>query len=434
LPYATINYLFSKGIQQNDHALSKAEISNRIRSSRKDIIELARELIKTPSENPPGDQTRIAAVVSEYLKDHGVSVETYEREKGRINIIGRMGRGSGKTLLMNGHMDTVPVGDPSRWSFDPFEGKLVDGILYGRGAADMKGGLAAMLAAQATLAGFEEKLEGSMVTMAVPDEETGGKFGTEYLLKGVGIRGNACIVAEPSLLRFCRIGEKGWCLVRIVAKGRAAHGSLPMLGKNAILMICEAIRASSQISSIKANVPEELIEVVGSSKRVLMEETGNDRCGDALDHFTINYGTIKGGTKANVVADLCSLEVDIRIPLGGTADFAFKTLEDLVKEEVPEAELERISHSDPTYTKPGEESIGILRRNASAILGFEPRLFIQQSATDARFFRLEGIPAYSFGPGDFIRQSHAIDERVGADDIVKAAEIYALTAFDYLSK
>ncbi|MEM3462948.1 MAG: ArgE/DapE family deacylase [Candidatus Bathyarchaeia archaeon] len=413
--------------------MSKTEILSRVRSNRGDIIELAKELIRTPSENPPGDQTRVAALVRDFLKDHGVSVETYEREKGRINVIGRIGRGSGRILLMNGHMDTVPVGDVSRWSFDPFEGKLVDGILYGRGAADMKGGLAAMLYAQAILVEFEGELNGSMVTMAVPDEETGGKFGTEYLLKEVGIRGSACIVAEPSLLKFCRIGEKGWCLIRIAAKGRPAHGSLPMLGKNAILMMCEAIRASSQIASIKAKAPEELAEVVEFSKEVIREVTGKDECGDALDHFTINYGTIRGGTKANVVADSCVMEVDVRIPLGSTADFAFETLSKLVKAKVPEAELERISYSDPTYTNPDEESITTLRRNAFAILGFEPRLFVQQSATDARFFRREGIPAYSFGPGDFIRQSHAIDERVEADDIVKAAEVYALTAFDYLS-
>ncbi|MEM2988694.1 MAG: ArgE/DapE family deacylase [Candidatus Bathyarchaeia archaeon] len=406
---------------------------SRIRSNRDGIIEFAKELVRTPSENPPGDQTKVAAIVRDFLKDHGVSVETYEREKGRINIIGRIGRESGKVLLMNGHMDTVPAGDVSRWSFDPFEGKLADGILYGRGAADMKGGLAAMLYAQAVLAGFEEELNGSMVTMAVPDEETGGKFGTEYLLREVGIRGDACIVAEPSLLRFCRIGEKGWCLARIATKGRPAHGSLPMLGKNAILMMCEAIRASSQIASLEAEAPEELAEVVEFSKGVLREVTGKDECGDALDHFTINYGTIRGGTKANVVADSCVMEVDIRIPLGSTADFAFETLAKLVKAEVPEAELDRISYSDPTYTRPDEASIAALRRNAFAILGFEPRLFVQQSATDARFLRREGIPAYSFGPGDFIRQSHAIDERVEADDIVKAAEIYALTAFEYLS-
>ncbi len=413
--------------------MSKTEVLKRVRSNREGIIELAREFVRTPSENPPGDQTRMAAIVSEFLKDHGVSVETHEPEKGKISVVGRIGGKSGRVLLMNGHMDTVPVGDPGRWSFDPFGGKVIDGALCGRGAADMKGGLAAMLYAQAILAGFEGELGGSMVTMAVPDEETGGRFGTEYLLRGIGMRGDACIVAEPSLLRFCRIGEKGWCLVRITTKGKAAHGSLPMLGRNAILMMCEAIRASSRISAVGVEAPREMAEVVEFSKGVLRKETGRDECGEALDHFTINYGIIRGGTKANVVADRCEMEVDIRIPLGSTANFAFETLSALVKGAVPEAELERISYSDPTYTKPDDASIATLRRNALEVLGFEPKLFIQQSATDARFFRMEGIPAYSFGPGDFIRQSHAIDERVEVDDIIRAAEIYALTAFDYLS-
>jgi len=145
------------------------------------VTELATELIRMPSVNPPGDMRAIATLIQEHLRGIGLTVERFEPKPGVVSLIGRLEAGSGPTLILNGHMDVVPVGERDRWSWDPFGGERREGYLLGRGASDMKGGLAALLVALSMVASFKE-LRGSVLFMAVPDEETGGELGTRFLL------------------------------------------------------------------------------------------------------------------------------------------------------------------------------------------------------------------------------------------------------------
>ena len=149
-----------------------------------EVVELASKLIKIPSVNPPGDTSEIAAFVKDYLEEEGVAVELCEPAEKRVNLIAEIGeRESDRVLVLNGHLDVVPIGDRSRWSFDPFSGEVRDGYLLGRGASDMKGGLAGIIYAFKRLVKFEDQLRGRLKLVCVADEETGGTCGASYLVE-----------------------------------------------------------------------------------------------------------------------------------------------------------------------------------------------------------------------------------------------------------
>ena len=199
----------------------KNQVLREIRSE--EVLELACRLIKIPSENPPGDMSEIAGFVEDRLSSLGVSVERYEPVKGRVNIVARIGESGGKELVFNGHMDVVPAGDRSRWDFDPFLGEVKDGYLLGRGASDMKGGLAGIIYAFEKLIKYEKELEGELTLVCVADEETGGENGTGYLVsRGIAV-GSSVVIAEPTGMDLIDIGEKGALWMRITIYGKPIH-------------------------------------------------------------------------------------------------------------------------------------------------------------------------------------------------------------------
>jgi len=411
---------------------SLRKLSDLVEDRKDEILKLASDLVKIPSENPPGDHTKIVSFVAEYLKKRGLRVRTYAPQEGKISVVSEMGK-PGKRLVFNGHMDTVPVGDVARWSFPPLCGEIKDGVLYGRGAADMKGGLAAQMSAQVLLVGLEKELTGSLLLTAVPDEEIGGELGSRWLVEHGVATGDACVVAEPSLLRLCRIGEKGVCFVRLTARGVPSHGSLPMKGKNAILVMMRAAEAIQRLYRERVSTPSNLRSVIGASRKVLVEETGIEESAKAMDRCTVNLGLIQGGTKVNVVPESCTLDVDIRIPPGFTSDQVINRLKSLLSQNLAEpVEVKAISFTDPTVTDPANPVVKMLQRHAARVTGVKPTLFIQPSATDARFFRLRGIPALSYGPGNGIKYAHAYDEQAPVDQIVQATKVYLATALEYL--
>ncbi|MFQ6077331.1 MAG: M20 family metallopeptidase [Candidatus Bathyarchaeia archaeon] len=403
-------------------------------SNRKEILSLASNLVRIPSENPPGDTAQIASLIEEYLKEHGIGTETHEPAEGRVSVIGRLGRRGGRGLIFNGHMDTVPIGDVDRWSFPPLRGMIEGGVLYGRGSVDMKGGLAAMMAAQRLLVEFEDQLGGSLILTAVADEETGGALGAEWLVRNGVISGDACVVGEPSALGLCRIGEKGICFLRLTTMGVPCHGSVPMLGDNAILTMTKAIKAVLKLYDQEVETPIGLRDVVEESKRLIVQQSGVEETMNVMDRCTVNVGLIRGGTKVNIVPDACTIEVDIRVPHGLVVKEVVQRVEKLLAENVKgEVGVEVASSTDPTVTPPKDPIVALLCENARRILGASPSLFIQQSATDARHLRLQGIPSVSYGPGNGVKYAHAYDEQIRVGDIVQATKIYLCTALDYLA-
>ncbi len=146
-----------------------------------ELIELAGDLIRIPSENPPGDCTEIGEFIAAVLRKAGVEVDVLDAGQGRLNVVSHQGPEGDRHLVLAGHTDVVPVGDVSRWSFPPFAGDVVDGYLRGRGASDMKAGLAGVIHAYVVMHRLGVPLAGRLSLAAVPDEEAGGPLGADWL-------------------------------------------------------------------------------------------------------------------------------------------------------------------------------------------------------------------------------------------------------------
>lgn len=398
-----------------------------VERSEDEIVSLCQKLISIPSENPPGDVTAAAAFVSDTLRGWGLEPVWHEPRPGQVNLVLSIG-GSGRTLILNGHLDVVPAGDPSRWKHPPFEGRIVDGWLWGRGVADMKGGVAALIGAVRVLAGAD--LPGRVVLSLVADEETGGRWGSRWLLQQAGLTGDACLIAEPSGPGVATIGQKGALWLRLRATGEPTHGSLsPYVGTNAILRLVDGLPCVTRVAGRSGQFPRELLEVLDRSKSWMATLVG-EAATAALDHVTVNVGTLRGGTKVNMVPEEALAEIDIRVPLGcSTAS---------IKQEIEAALegtgvlLEAQDYSEPNFTPPGAPINRALEEGVASVMGAPPALLLQWATSDARHFRAAGIPAVQYGPaGPGI---HGFNEAVPVEQLVRCSQAYVATTLAFLGQ
>jgi succinyl-diaminopimelate desuccinylase len=401
------------------------------------LPELTSRLIKIPSVNPPGLTINVAGFIRDWLNSQGLTSEVREYVKDKPNIIAKVGKGK-PTLILNGHMDVVPPGDETKWTHPPFSGKIIEDKVYGRGATDMKGGLAVIMTVFAELAPIIEKTgSGTLIFSATVDEETGGHAGVEALVKDGILSGDAAIIAEPSGSTRYYIGEKGLCQIKLIARGRPAHGSLPILGDNAIMKLTRAIeKAESLIKEFNRTIkiPNDLTEAVKNSAEAYLEVTKSMGLNAALNDIetmitttTFNPGVIRGGSKVNVVPDYAELELDMRVPPGVSPnqviDYLKRGLEGLV-------DVDIIDTSEPNYTNPSEAITRLVHEGIERILNESPRPIIVTGATDGRYLRDRGVPTVVYGPGE-LALAHAYDEYVTINDLLKAHDvmIYVIKKF-----
>jgi succinyl-diaminopimelate desuccinylase len=331
-------------------------------------IELTQELVRINSENPPGNEKQVAKFIKDFLEDLKISAELIEFEKNRVNLVASIGNGDG--LMLNGHMDTVPVGDIRNWKYDPFEGKVLNGKIYGRGTSDMKGGIAAILTAVKNLA--KEKFKRKLLLTFVADEEVSLK-GSKYLIEN---RKEMFKDIKYGLVAECNdmsltIAQKGITDIRVKFKGKAAHGSKPELGDNAIYKAADFIQELRKLI-IKLKNKENLI----------------------LGSGTINVGTIRGGTKINVVPDYCEIEIDRRLIPGETPTIAVNQIKNLLKKLKLKAEVILEVNRLPMQIDKNLELIKILNRigkfktiGESGYTEIELTFFVVRNKINFRFFR-----------------------------------------------
>ena len=395
------------------------------------VSELTAELIRIPSENPPGDMREIAAIINDHLKRIGLTTERLESKPGMLNVIGKLDAGEGPTLVLNGHMDVVPAGERDRWSWDPFGGALEDGYVLGRGASDMKGGLAALLVALARVATFDD-LRGSILFMAVPDEETGGEFGTRFLLEK-DYTGDACLIAEPSG-QNPTIGQKGNLWLNATTRGVSAHGSLsPLVGENAIRRMNAVIETIYSVWEEAWPLPDSARELIEHTQALLKTEN-LVAPGKVLGRVTVNVGKVYGGEKVNMVPSRCEAEFDLRIPIGLSTDDVLRELERRINDRFPEGVKigPKTPPNEANYTDPDHHFVQRVLSAIREVTGKASEPMLQWASSDARFFRYRSIPTVQFGPAE-MDGIHGYDERVKVEDLGAAARIYTLLMHDFLA-
>ena len=377
--------------------------------SEDEVVEICRDLVRAPSENPPGNEEAVAKVAESWLATMDLGCELVGPLPGRVSTLSQWGptRPGQRSLLFNGHYDVVPAPDPDAWPHPPFGGVVEDGILYGRGTVDMKGGIAACLAAVSALqrSGFDPG--GRLVMHFVADEEALGTHGARFLVEhGYCKSVTEAIVGEPSEMHLVT-SERGAVWLKIITEGKSAHGSTPQLGDNAIEHMARVIEAVNGM-----RFRGKLHEVLGAP--------------------TVNVGTIHGGSKVNMVPDHCEIEIDRRTIPGETTEEVLGEFETLLRDFDFPVRAELIDGAEASETPPGSSVVSLLTEARDAF-GIDASEIGYAGATDARFLINQGgIPTVVCGPGNLL-QAHTVGEHIRVSELVDAARVYAYTFARFLS-
>jgi succinyl-diaminopimelate desuccinylase len=403
-----------------------------IAARRPDVVELARHLVSIPSENPPGSTAALVAAIEAFLADEPrLETRRVEAKDSIVNLIVKLrGARPGRRLIFNGHLDTFPAGKAADWQCGPYSGTIIDNCLYGRGSADMKAGLAAGLMTAKLLADRRDDLAGEFVLALVGDEETGGTWGTQYLLAhDADGRADAVVSADagsPSVIRF---GEKGQLWLEVAALGRSNHGAHVHLGDNAIERLIAALTRLVELRRMPCPIPQPILAAIRAA-RLQSEVVSGVGESETLQSITVNIGTISGGSSVNIIPNHALACVDIRFPPGlavaNLVEAAHRLLADM-----PKVSLRVLSSTEPNWTEPDSEIINIVAANAADVLGTEPARNLRPGFSDARFYRLAGMPAVVYGPTPY--GMGGVNEHVTLADLQGIFEVHALSAYDYLS-
>lgn len=374
------------------------------------------ELVRIPS--PSGQEGAVAGRLAAEMRRLGISDVRTDRVG---NVIGRVGAGCGPSLLFNGHMDTVGVGDPAAWRRDPFGGEVEAGRLYGRGAADMKGGLAAMVHAAGLLLRAGTPLHGDLYLAGVVQEEPYEGLAMRILVEEEGLRPDWVVLGEPSRLQVRR-GHRGRLELRVTARGVACHASAPHLGDNAIYRAARLVGGLEALAGrlSRGPLPHGSLAVAG------VESTAGSR---------------------NAVPDRCTLYLDRRLAWGESEAQAVAEVEEVAHGEAPHVEVEVTEYEAASYTGyrarqrsyfpawelPADHPLVQVAAGAvRAVLGTAPEIGLWDFATDGVYtMGSAGIPTVGLGPGEE-RCAHSTDEWIALEEVHAAAGVYARLAADLL--
>lgn len=414
-----------------------------IRSRQQELVDLAASFIRIPSENPSPEFKKHSAEmghrISRYLAAKGFLVTEHRRsENSLVTVVcdAPLTRVPGPRFLFCGHTDVVPAGDRSHWTFEPFSGEVRAGMLLGRGASDMKGGLASLIFVAGLLQEFAPalNLKGSLGVIASPDEETGGSEVASLLNRGL-IKGDACLIGEPTYSHHPNAGEKSEAWMQVTIRGQSGHGSQqPLSGISAIRRGAAAVEALTRLWELKATPPAELGQLLYNTEWFLSQRVGNPLLSQLLYRPSYNPGVIHGGKNVNVVADKCIIKVDTRIPFGMKPKFVLDVARNLVSAVAPGAVVEPMTaYINPNWTLENRPIVRAVELGIQRVLGREEPIFsvLLLGSSDASHFRHHGIDTVLYGPG-LQRTIHGYDEQVSVEDLVESAEIYAEAAIKYL--
>jgi succinyl-diaminopimelate desuccinylase len=391
-----------------------------------ELIELTRDLVRIPSVIRPGDpdatEAAVAAHVERWLTKEGFAVEVQDVAPGRPNVLGSIGeKGQGRCLLLEGHTDVVTEGDVREWTRTPFGADLVDGRIYGRGTADMKGGLAAAMIAAAAIRRSGVALGGRLVVGALVDEEA-DMLGVKHLcVTPLARELDAAIICEPEENELC-LEQRGVVWAHITAHGRMAHGAMPEAGVNPI----------SVLAGLLADVPQ--------LERRLRRQSKRSR---HLRPPTVTPTTLDapadGIAQSNVIPSTARATLDVRLTPGPDEAAVCGEIEALCRAAESRCPGVRVEWSAVNGFRPattvdrGEALVAAMMTAVKEVTGRPARFGGVPGSTDGTILRTTlGIPIVTCGPGNRLIP-HQVDEYVDTAELVTAARIYAASALRFLA-
>lgn len=375
---------------------------------RDEIIQIVCDLVRQDTVNPPGNEYLCKDIVTRCMQSLGMEVSFYEKEPGRTNVVGRIGSGA-KSIGFVSHMDVVPPGELEQWNTPPFDPTIIDGHIYGRGTLDDKGSFACAYSACKAFLAEHHDFDGTIYLIAAADEEVGSELGIIYLVEECGLRFDVAIIPDGGRMDVSIYGEKGILWVEIESHGIQAHGSTPELGRNAIIPLAETL---AEIKSLD----------LGASYD------------HAFDGWTMNVGTIQGGSSTNTVPAVARATIDFRLPGGISKQQVLAKIDEKVT-----AMRQRSPDSDVRVKVLHETEPHLSDKNSIIIRSFDQaarRLNLPMNYetfggnTVAKNLYFAGITSVVHYPGDD-KLAHVPNEFVIIDELVLGSVLYAETLEAY---
>jgi putative selenium metabolism hydrolase len=382
------------------------------------LIGFFQDLVRTSS--PSTQEGEVAQRLVEEMQRVGFAEVTTDRIG---NVIGRIGSGRGPKLLYDGHMDTVDVTDPGLWPRDPYGAEIEKGVLYGLGACDMKGALAAMVYGVKALVDADVELGGDLYVVGVVQEEPCEGLAMRVLVEEEGLRPDFVVLGEATNLQIS-CGQRGRIELKVTARGRSCHASAPEHGENAIYA---AARLIFGVELLAPRLADDAFLGQGSLSITQIESTAASR---------------------NAVPDRCTFYIDRRLTMGETEAKALAEIQSIIVREGVKAEVEVTEYRATSHTGyqcqakeyyPAwvmAEDHPLVQAVAKAVkqtLGYKPRVGKWDFSTDGVYtMGVAGIPTVGFGPGEE-RYLHTVNDQVRLADVVKAAQVYAQLAVEVIS-
>jgi len=434
--------------------------------------ELLRTLIRNACVNSggvaSGGEVRNVDALEDYFAGSGLRCERYEAAPGRVSLITRLeGRdASAPRLILMGHTDVVPV-NPAGWERDPFGAELVDGIVWGRGAVDMLNMTATMAVAARHLAAGGFRPRGTLIFLAAADEEALGTHGVRYLMERhpdaiaadyVVTEGGGVPFPSRAGLKFSlAVGEKGSNWRRLIVGGTPGHGSMPYESDNALVTAAKVVgriaayQPKATILDVwrryvaSLDLEPELAAALVDPERVLeaagrMDVPGFARLVHACTHTTFSPNIVHGGAAVNIVPDRVEIEVDIRSLPGVSPGQVDAMLNEAIGDLAGRVEIRALCADEGSLSPLATPLADTLARLTAALVPGShvvPRLMA--GATDARFFRWKGIPAYGFALHstrlpypEYARMYHGNNERVDVESLGLTAQLWDALCRDFL--
>jgi len=375
-----------------------------------EYIELLQALVRVDSQNPPGKELGAAELVYRVFKEHGfdVSFSWPAPDRPNVKAVLKGSRGEGRKMIYNGHLDVVPVG--AGWTKPPFGAVVEDGKLYGRGSADMKSGVAAMIYAAIVLKRLGSPFAGELILYFNVDEEFSNLGIKHFLQKDVSA--DFAVIGEPTDLDAC-VGHKGVSRYRVQTRGQSGHTAVVRHPDNSIYKMVKLVAAL-----------ESLAGRVKTTRHPLLGES------------SLTVAQFNGGTAPNIVPAHSVVEVDRRLMPGETAESSFgefmETLKQVAEAEGFEFEAEQYQHLPPYMIEEDHELVIAALEAANAVTGKRKVAKSFEASAEASFFGVgKGIPTLIIGPGS-LSQAHTADEHVPVEEAVDAARIYVDIALKIL--
>lgn len=434
----------------------------------KDTISLLTELIQNKCVNPPGNEMRSIKTIQRVLHEHEIESQIFETAPDRGNLLARIkGTGKGPSLMFGpSHVDVVPVETPEVWIEDPFSGLVKDGFVWGRGAVDMLFIVASQVQTFINLHEEGFKPIGDLILLIVSDEEAGGKFGAEWMIKNhrelveadYAITETGGIPIAPNKFSFA-YGEKGVSQKRIIFKGSPGHGSLPYGSENAAIKMSEAV---NRISKYKAPVTTKYLDHLADGiatgfiqrlmlttpwllpltlKTLIKQQPSTAKSVHALSRMTFSPNLVKGGVKVNVIPEKAEIELDIRTLPGQNYDYVTSHLRKALGPMSDEVIIEDILRSDGNESPPSSDFVFAMEQAVKKELpSAELVPIILMAVSDGRFLRNIGADVYGFSlfePETSLNQItdfiHGTNERISIKTLELTQKVYYNLAKDFLT-